>query len=196
MKKHLLLVIGCILVVITSRGQHSWKFRSDNYAGFAAGEMGSYGLFQTINGLYRGPWFLGLGTGLDYYRFRSVPVFLSVTRDLPVFHKRNGFFLDLNGGVNFAWYHPDAMEFGVVSGTWSPGIWGNAGLGYRWKFSERTDKGLLFKASYGIKELSEHDKEGPNPCFYCGLIYPGNSNTSTDYTYKNRMWLLSIGFQF
>ena len=79
MKKHLLLLIGCILVVTTSRAQHSWKFRSDNYAGIATGEMGSYGLFQTINGLYKGPWFLGLGTGLDYYRFRSVPLFLSVT---------------------------------------------------------------------------------------------------------------------
>ena len=187
-----------MLCVTICFGQTRWKFRSDNYLGFSAGELGSYGLVQTVNGLYRGPWFLGLGTGLDYYRFRSVPVFLSLTRDIPVAPKRGGFFLTLNGGINLPWYQQNALPYGVVSDKLYPGVWWNAGLGYRWKLSEHSNKALLFTAGYGVKRLSEHQKGAPG-CIGCLMYnsYMLADNPQTyDYDYVNRVWLFGVGFQF
>lgn len=209
MKKHLLLVAGCVLCGALAFGQAKLKFRSDNYLGFSAGELGSYGRVQTVNGVATGPWFLGLGTGLDYYRYRSVPIFLSLTRDIPVAlkkggrdipvaPKRGGLFINLNGGIDQPWVHPGQLPYGIVSDKFYAGTWWNAGLGYRWKLSPKTDKALLVTAAYGVKKLSERQK-GQDLCFGCVLYTPDmqTENPATyEYDYVNRVWLFSVGFQF
>jgi hypothetical protein len=198
MKKYLM-ALGCACCVTLCFGQSNrWKFRSDNYFGTTSGEMGSYGMLQTVNGLYNGPWFLGLGAGLDYYRFQSVPLFLSVTRDIPVAPRRGGFYLLANGGINLPWYSRDQMPFGNGSSEFHPGVWWNTGLGYRWKLSAGSDKALLITAAYGVKKLREHQATKPyvpgiiEPCPACQMA----PVQTYDYDYVNRTWMLNIGFQF
>ncbi len=51
------------------------KFNSLNMFGVAAGESRPSGLFQTVNGVRYKNWFAGIGAGLDYYSYRTIPVF-------------------------------------------------------------------------------------------------------------------------
>src|SRR5580693_5768021 len=100
MRKIIILTAWLIIGATTGSAQMaptstSWKFRSDDYLGLAAGQWGNSGLLQSVNGFYKGPWFAGLGVGMDNYRFRSVPLFVSLTRDLSVYTKKRGFFLNL-----------------------------------------------------------------------------------------------------
>jgi hypothetical protein len=71
-------------------------------------------------------------------------------------------------------------------------LW-TGGLGYRQKLSAKTDKALLFTASYAVKRLIEHQKG--LSCFGCTIQEPP-SPENYEYDYVNRVFLLSIGFQF
>jgi hypothetical protein len=171
----------------------SWKFRSDDYFGLAAGEWGNYGLLQTVNGIYKGPWFMGLGAGMDNYRFRSVPLFASVTRDLPVFSKKSGLYLNLDGGINLPWYKRDLIYYGEgLTSKFHAGSWFSGGLGYKWKLSPRTDKALLLSVNYSEKRLKE-DQKFTSPCAptICSI-----GNEMYVYEYLNRVFLFKIGFMF
>ena len=196
MRKYLLIVVLSIWVGV-SAGQSPWKFRSDNYFGFTAGEIGGRGHLQTVNGLYKGPWFLGLGAGLDYYRYRSVPLFVSVTRDLPAFNSRNGLYLYLDAGINLPWYYRDLTDFQkyyVISSKFHSGPWGSAGLGYRWRFSSRSDKGLLLSAGYSVKKLTEK-LVGVNSC-PSGVCQIQTTTQTYIYDYTNSTLLFLVGFRF
>jgi hypothetical protein len=172
---------------------HSFAFRSEDYLGFSSGEWGTGGLIQTVNGFYKGPWFLGLGTGLDNYRFLSVPLFLSLTRDLTALGKRSGIFVTLDAGTNLPWYtRKHTMYDGFTSSTFYPGPYWSARLGYKWKPSARTGKALLFSAGYTMKKLREDETDGQPPCPYGG---PCNAQAYV-YEYVNRTLFLMIGFQF
>ena len=192
MTKHILTSILTIVCVTACFGQHSWRFRSDNYVGLSIGEMGSYGQGQTVNGLSAGPWFVGLGAGLDYYRFRSVPLFLSVSHDL-LSGRRNALFLILNGGVDLPWYKRDLLAYQDMSSAFRPGLYWATGLGYRWRFSEASHKALLLSATYGSGKLTERQtiKGGCYDPPTCAV----NSETDT-YDYTNRTVHLGIGVEF
>lgn len=182
-----------------------WKFRSDDYLGLAAGQWGNYGLLQTVNGVYKGPWFMGLGAGMDNYRFRSIPLFASLTRDLPPFwkssgkggakrsDKRSGLFLNLDGGVNLPWYQRDInYSYEALTSKFQTGSWWSAGLGYKWKLAPRSDNALLVSVNYSEKRLKEVQAIA-SPCnpMTCGF-----GNETFLYKYLNRVFLFKIGFMF
>src|ERR1700761_3803425 len=104
MRKLLLFILIIVMTVQQGRTQKKFGFRSQEFGGISIGEMGTYGLVKTVNGVYTGPWFLGAGIGVDYYRFRSAPLFLSLNRDITPSNKRHVLFVDIDGGVNLPWY--------------------------------------------------------------------------------------------
>jgi len=192
MTKQILTGLLCVLCVTACFGQHAWRFRSDNYAGLSIGEMGSYGQGQTVNGLSRGPWFVGLGAGLDYYRYRNIPLFLSLTRDL-LFDKRSGLFLILDGGVDLPSYKRKPLPYLDMTSTFRAGPYWSTGLGYRWRFSEASRKALLFSATYGMKKLSERQTT-KGGCY----DYPACTITSDtqSYEYTDRTLRVGVGVEF
>jgi len=181
MKKYL--VIACLgsLFSTGAFAQSSWKFRSAEYLGLLWGQAGSYGQVQTINGACNGSWFLGVGVGLDYYRFRSLPLFLSVTKEL--MPAKNGLFLSLDGGVNYPIYHRPAgyYDAGFSTSEFVAGPYWSAGLGYKIKLPAGKDHALSLLAGYSFKELKEDAKTYPDP---------------TRYDYRNRRWFLKMGIIF
>lgn len=170
--------LGCLLFISGFTQSSSWKFRSTEYLGGLHGQDGNYGLLQSINGLYKNSWFLGIGAGLDYYRFRSVPLFLSVTKEL--MPKKNGLFLNLDGGVNFRSYRrpKDWYYNGSDSSKFHKGGYWSAGLGYKIKFSARRDRGLSLLVNYTFKQLEEDLSPYP---------------VDTHYIYQLRELSLKIG---
>ncbi|HTI10872.1 MAG TPA: hypothetical protein VL832_20015 [Puia sp.] len=179
MKKYLaIFALGCLFFT-QGLAQSSWKFKSVEYVGMLTGESGKYGQFQTINGAANKSWFVGLGLGLDYYRFRSLPIFLSVTRELrPA--KKNGLFLTLDAGYNYAVYHRPGSYYspGFITSEFNPGPYWNAGLGYRYNISTiHRNRALLAMVGYSYKELKEDAKTYPESTF----------------DYRNRRWSFKIG---
>jgi len=192
MKRPFLLFVVFTVLAGNCLGQKGWRFRSENYAGVAIGERGGYGQLRTVNGFYGRGWFLGLETGLDYYGFRSIPLLLSVSRDLPL-DRRNGLFLYADAGANLPWYVRPPLYSGMPVSKFHGGpAWG-AGLGYEWKLSAQGSKALLFSAGYSMKKLKEAETNQA-PCFNpgsCPITYD-----ATTYTYLLRAWLLRFGFRF
>lgn len=196
MRKHFIVAGLFMLFVTVGFGQHGWKFRSDDYVGLASGQLGNYGVVETVNGVCKGPWFLGIGAGLDYYRFRSIPLFVSVTRELPIFPKAGGLFVYLDGGIDLPRYTksvPFDAGFDSYSSRFHAGTWYNGSLGYRIKLGAKTQKALLFSAGYGVKKLKEEDT-APAICAVFGACQIGTEMYV--YEYLNRMLLLRIGFSF
>jgi hypothetical protein len=174
MKK--ILLISCIgsFCWLGSLGQSAWKFRSCNYVGILSGEAGNYGQLQSINGLYKRVWFVGVGAGLDYYRFRSIPLFASVTRDL--LSGKHGLYVTGDAGTNIPWYK--RPSFGMAS-TFHAGLYWSGSLGYRFRISQK-GQALLLSVGYSYKELSE-DVKG----YWAGL-----------YRYHNDRASIKIGWRF
>lgn len=196
MRKYLLIAASSLIFGICT-GQSSWKFRSDNYFGSTAGEVGEQGHLQTVNGLYKGAWFLGLGAGVDEYRYRSIPLFLSVTRGLVAFSNRSGLFLYLDGGINLPWYKRTLNSYQkqmIIADKFQAGPWGSAGLGYKWRISARTDKALLFSAGYSMKKLTEK-VVNKGICYTYSCQFEPTQQTYI-YDYLNHTFVFLVGFRF
>src|SRR6185436_19374526 len=67
--------------------------------GIIAGESTAKPLFQVVSGLSYKNWFTGIGIGLDYFNFKSIPLFADVKMK---FGKAGSAFLYADGGYNFS----------------------------------------------------------------------------------------------
>ena len=163
--------------------QSGIKFRSQNYAGALNGESGAAFQIQSVNGLQYHSWFFGAGTGLDYYRLRSIPLFLSVSRFLTP--AQRSFFVSVDGGVNFIWKETNKTEQHYANSRFPPSLYAAGGLGY--KIGLKNSDALLLYAGYSVKRLTEK-AETPVECF-CPAM-----NERYNYTF-NRL-SLKLGWQF
>ena len=77
--------------LMSSAAQKKAIFSSQNYVGLLEGEQKSKLQLQTMNGIKYRTWFIGLGTGIDWYYLRSIPIFLSLNRDFLQKKNRNFF---------------------------------------------------------------------------------------------------------
>jgi hypothetical protein len=204
--KRIVLIIGFAFCVLFCSAQ-AWTYRSDNYVGLSSGQWGNYGLLQTVHGVYHGAWFVGAGAGLDNYRFRSVPLFLSVTRDLPVAVvkrsglpvKRGGLYVELDGGTNLPWYTRTLEPYeGINSSKFHAAAWWSAGVGYKWKLSAAaaSRKALLLSFNYSEKRLKETGTTVSPICYALNCTVVGPNQQTLLYEYLNRVFLFKLGFQF
>lgn len=161
-------------------------FSSGIYAGILEGEAGSALQLQIINGINRGNWFGGIGTGLDYYRFRSVPVFLTMTRYLkPGFR---GLYLQGDAGINFPWV-PALFDPEGSNDIFRPGLYWNGALGYATCIGKKQN-GLLLSLGYSYKKLSQNTEQ-PVWC-----INPPCPSMKEEFDLRFRRLSLRIGWQF
>src|SRR5688572_22425237 len=130
MKRFSICVILLSLLHI-SQAQQRWNFRSQNYIGLLEGQDGSAFQLQTINGFQYATWFGGIGTGLDYYMYRTIPLFLSFNKDLS--SQNRSFYFSVDGGINFAWLKETQRTRwnDFISQDYSPGLFWSGGLGYK-----------------------------------------------------------------
>lgn len=129
-------------------------FHSQNYIGVLEGATSSSFQLQTINGVRYRNWFGGAGIGLDYYYYRTVPLFLSLTRYTG--SGNNGFFFSIDGGINFYWGYRDkyGMNPTGTEGEFSPGLYYTGSAGYRIRLPDSKDA-VMFNIGYSVKHLNE-----------------------------------------
>lgn len=138
---------------------HRISFSSQNYTGILEGEAGTSFQLQTINGLRYKTWFAGVGTGLDYYYQRSIPLFISLSKFLP--SAKTPFYFNGDVGINFPWSKNDRYYF-QYRGDFSPSLYWAGGFGYKFSF-KKGDQGILLNLGYSYKHIIQ-ETETSYPC--------------------------------
>ncbi len=126
------------------------RFHSINQFGIIAGASDANLQLQTINGIEKATWFVGIGTGIDYYYSRSIPLFLDIRKN--VFSTQKTPFIYADGGYNFAWFSTKDEKSGS-GGEKQAGAYYEAGIGYLIPVFKKN--GILFSAGYSCKYMSE-----------------------------------------
>lgn len=165
-----------------------YQFHSINSLVLVNGNNGVSAALQTVNGFVKGPWFAGIGLGLDYYQYRSVPVFADVRYELGT--KKNKFFLYGDAGINFSWVQDEFLDEPVIwngnrSNNFNNGLYSDAGIGLSAGFKN----GNAFVLSLGYSRKTTEEK----------ITYDdwrtGNKQTDVN-TYRFNRVLLKAGFRF
>ena len=168
----------------TKSADNKWNFHSINQGGLLEGENASAFHIQTINGMQYRTWFAGIGMGLDYYRFRSIPLFLDLRKSFR--RDGNGFFLYADGGIHFLW--PMDKQKISPQATYKNGFYSDIGLGFRFLLANRSS--ILFSAGYSYKRVVEDNAVICDPWF-------GPCSAQIDrYAYDLNRLSIMIGFCF
>lgn len=159
-KKYLFLSFFIVFSVICfAQGKtKNYRFHSVNSIGLVNGSNSVSAALQTVNGFQKGPLFAGIGVGLDYYLYRTVPVFADLRYELG--KKKNKFFVYTDGGISISWVQDYyIIEPGPVVGNGGPGndfdngIYTDAGGGYT--VGMKNGNALVLSLGYSHKRLKE-----------------------------------------
>lgn len=185
--RHILCAIFLGLV-FSAQAQPKAEFHSQNYVGLLEGEAGPFMQLQSINGFQLRNWFAGVGTGLDYYMFRSVPLFLSFNKSLCSCER--SLFFSFDGGYNFVW---DSNTGNFINsgreGTFRPAVYWAAGVGYRLMINKNRDA-ILMNLGYSAKHIREEVKG----TMWC-VQWPC-PETAEQFRYRLNRISLRVGWQF
>ena len=153
------ILLSNIIVVIISANcfaqqksaDKPFQFHSINNVGLLEGQAGSALQLQTINGVQHRSWFAGIGVGLDYYRYRTIPLFVDVRKEFG--KSKNKFFIYADAGMNFYWMRDKDVKQFYISDKLRNGFYSEAGTGY--KCILNASLSLLFSCGYSYKALAE-----------------------------------------
>lgn len=131
------LVLFMLTLVLHAQEENSSKpvFHSLGQVALVNGNHTVSGALQVVNGFSLGNWYAGIGAGIDFYRYRSIPLFLDVRRSFNI-KKGNQLFIYTDGGYNVPWVTRNEPLFSIWSWptttdyTYNGGIYLGAGLGY------------------------------------------------------------------
>lgn len=174
--------IGCSVIAQKTK----LHFQSANEIGFTAGENATRMQFSTSNGVGTKKWFAGLATGMDFYRFRTIPLYADIRYR---FLKGPGqIFVYANTGYHFAWATTkEKMNVWQGSSTVQGGAHLAAGGGYQ--FNLKNKHAVLISAGYTYKQVTE--KFRPVICGFAGC-FP--SQVVEEYKYRLRRLSVKIGW--
>ena len=151
------------------------KYQSINLGGITVGESEVNAVFQTINGINFSQWFLGIGIGVDYYQYKTLPLFFDARR---FFGRRHKEFLYGNFGYNLPLNNKPGNEISYYdSYDFKGGIYTDFGLGIKIKFIKSTS--LVFSLGHSYKKLQS--KIGTLICPFLGPCYIDYKNYEFGY---------------
>lgn len=159
------------------------RFQSITSVGVLAGQSGRDLQLQTVAGVQHKTWFAGIGTGLDYYYLRGVPLFADVRKH---FQYAMPLFLYGDVGVQLPWMKGPRSD-GWYETVYKTGLYYDVGAGCRFKIGIR--RYLLLSAGYSGKTMQETTKSTFVP-------EPPASTTTTKTFYNLRRISIKAGFQF
>ena len=157
-----ILIASALFISINSLAQNAskrcnCKFQSINNVGIVEGSDGSGFQLHSLNGVAINKWFMGIGAGVDYYRFRSLPLYIESRREF--LNKNINPFLYAAAGIHFPWKREDETFY--YNADVSGGLYYDAGIGLH--FSTSKTNGLTISAGYSFKHITESVRTVP----YC-----------------------------
>ena len=181
--KALILVFAAVFILNNAGAQkkNSIIFNSYNSLGFVAGKSPIAFTAQTENGIVFKNWFFGAGVGIDEYYIKTIPLFGSVKKIIPL--KSNSIFLYANAGGNII--TGDKTQKKIYSTLFTKGgFYGDAGLGYKIKTGKKSN--AFFSIGNTIKTITE--TENMFDIWGMGGVYFARHNLSRVS--------LKLGYQF
>lgn len=190
MKKILTLLILLLLIKNEVSAQDNKKpqkfFSSQISTGIVEGKSATSFHIETVNGIRYKTWFGGIGAGIDYYYFRTIPVYLSGVKYLSP--RNHSFFVQGDAGLNFVWEKQPSRVWNEVSNDFKPGVFWNGMIG----FATGLDRKNSFSFGLGYSQKNFRDiKEITAPCFN-----PPCTNQFETYRYNLNRLSLKLGWQF
>lgn len=191
-----MLAVLCCGMFCISYSQPTKKkliFHSQEQLGLINGKGAVSAGIQSINGVEAGNWFAGIGIGMDFYRYRSVPVFADIKRYFRIANG-NRLFIYGDGGYNFPWSKGDEEYYspwggsGKIERDAKGGLYVDAGGGYAIQFGKGS--ALLLSIGYSHKYFSEK--------VITTYLVGGDAIASDPQLYRysfNRL-MIKIGWQF
>jgi len=155
------------------------------------GDHSASGQVQVAGGFEKNGWGFGIGTGIDYYKVRTVPVFADLRKS---FGKNSAVFSYLNIGSNLAWplesqYSTGYIwELGGKRSDFGNGLYTDLGIGYTIRGKKR--EGIVLSLGYSAKTINETRyvtiyREFPP-------YIPETRETKLDYTFNRIAFRLGV----
>ena len=130
----------------------TFTFESYNAIGWLSGDGFVHGQMQSVNGFSKGAFYAGAGLGMDFYRVRSVPLFLDLRYRLG--KGKNKWYAYGDGGYHFpADNESDVLYTGASEHHFEGGLFYDAGIGYQLGLTKKD--ALFFSAGFSEKWMSE-----------------------------------------
>jgi hypothetical protein len=190
MKLSILLIAQLTLVGISSAQPthpvRSWQFHSIVNAGLLEGQSGSAFQIQTINGTQYRSWFAGIGLGIDYYRYRTLPLFFDLRKEFG--STGNKIFLYSDFGINFSWVTDKQKMNYVTDDKFGNNFYSDVGFGYKVAFTQNNS--LQLSLGYSYKKVVE---TYTTPDYY---IYPPTDGNTEQINNRLYRLLIKIGWVF
>jgi hypothetical protein len=163
-----------------------WQFHSINNAGLLEGQTGSSFQLQTINGAQYKSWFAGIGLGLDFYRYRTIPLFIDIRREFG--RSSNKLIVYADMGINFCWLTDVEKTSYLPGDKFNKGLYADMGLGYKIGLGKTNN--LLLSIGYSLKKLKETYY---TPDYYYPPDYPQEKE---QINYSLNRLSIKIGWEF
>lgn len=163
--------------------------------GLQAGSYEPSGDMRLNGGINYKGWLIGVGGGLDYYRFKSYPIYAQTRKFIG--NKRLKPFVFASAGINFPKETSvSKINFGFwntliavqpVLYTYKPGAYGELGFGYA--LLSKKNRGLMMSFCYTQKNLSES-----RPIQISDGTIGGIVNSKEDQLYYMKRWCIRISY--
>lgn len=124
-------------------------FTSINSIGVLTGSSSDNFTVQTINGVAYKNWNVGIGTGIDWYGVRTIPLVLDVRRYFTQ-HKSKPF-VYANGGLSFPWAKDRPVEWNTTKTAYRKSPCAELGLGYT--LATKNAFSMFISAGYSYKHV-------------------------------------------
>lgn len=160
------------------------------------GDRSASAQVKLIGGFEKNKWGFALGAGVDYYKIRTAPVFLTSHYYLNNTKRLSAY---ASAGINIAWAlenqytnHSGNSWWPNNKGSFSNGLYGDVGI--RYAVSKKATKGFNIGIGFSVKTIAEHFTENvfipsPGP----GPVPPINVDRTFNYQF-NRI-SLSISYK-
>jgi hypothetical protein len=147
LKTKLFLSVIAICISFLSSGQQSKiRYTGSLEAAVVKGSYEANGAISTGHGIKYKNWSVSIGTGVDYYRYRSVPVYFDIKRFMTAGNKQ--FFVQASAGMNIAW--PTAGQ--KLAQRWWSSWWPNSDtLSFNNGFHSKAAIGMVLNPKDRVK---------------------------------------------
>lgn len=170
-----IIVFYCIICSSAQAQNNKIKFHSINSGGVTVGESRADAVFQTINGVNFSDWFFGAGIGVDYYQYKTLPLFVDVRK---FFGEKKMGFVYGDAGYDFTLKNKPGKEFNYFDTySFKGSIYTDFGIGIKTKFIKTSS--LLFSLGHSYKQL--RGRYGSTICPFLGPCYVDYSNLKFSY---------------
>jgi len=171
------------------KNENKYQFHSVNSLAFINGNNSVSAGLQTVNGFEKKHWFAGIGVGLDYYLYRTVPLFADTRYSFG--NKKNKLFGFADAGFNFSWVQSgyNGNIYYIMEGNqafkYKNGVYTDLGFGYSIKMKK--NNALVLSLSQSHKSLVEA---------FTFSDWRTNQPQTNLNTYKLNRVIIKIGWKF